>query len=160
MVVETANGYCINFEFHKKNTTEEIVLRNIQYVVNFRLEKKKHIKPYVISMADAEKSIKKAKIGPELEIEIPFVFFKNYDGDEKLKNIKKKIEQNININELDLFHLIFIPFMKHEKSDYEITKELIYLVNEMELSEEEQYQVKACQILLADIFIPENEKKR
>ena len=159
MIVETANGYCINFEFHKTDTTEEIVLRNIQYIVNFRLEQKKQIKPCVISMADAEKSIRKAKIGPDLEIEIPFVFFKNYDGDEKLKNIKKKIEKNINIDEMDLFYLIFIPFMSHEKNDYEITKELIYLVNEMELSEEEQYQIKACQIILTDIFVPENEKK-
>ena len=60
MVVETANGYCINFEFHKTDTTEEIALRNI---------------------------------------------------------------------------------------------------NEMELGEEEQYQIKACQIILTDIFIPKKEKR-
>lgn len=85
MVVETANGYCIDFEFHKTNTTEEIILRNIQYAVNFRLEKKEYIKSYVISLADAKRSIKKAKIGPDLEIEIPFIFFKDYNGDEILK---------------------------------------------------------------------------
>ena len=160
MVVETANGYCIDFEFHKTNTTEEIILRNIQYAVNFRLEKKEYIKSYVISLADAKRSIKKAKIGPDLEIEIPFIFFKDYNGDEILKNIKNKIEKHINIDEYDLFNLILIPFMKHEKSDYEITKELIYLVNEMELKEEQQYQIKACQIILVDIFIPKNEKKK
>ncbi|WP_407424086.1 hypothetical protein [Methanobrevibacter sp.] len=109
-------------------------------------------------MADAEKSMRKAKIGPDLEIEIPFIFFKNYDGDKILNSIKKKIKNNANINEYDLFNLIFLPFMKHEKSDYEITKRLIYLINEMNLSENEQYQIKACQIILIDIFIPEEEK--
>ena len=158
LVVETVHGYCINFEFHKSNTTEEIILRNIQYAINFRLETNKLIKSYVISMADAEKSIKKAKISPNLEIEIPFIFFKNYDGDKILYNIKKKIKNNIHINEYDLFNLIFLPFMKHEKSDYEITKELIYLINKIELSEKEQYQIKACQIILIDIFIPKDEK--
>lgn len=49
--------------------------------------------------------------------------------------------------------------MKHEKSDYEITKELIYLINEIDLSEEERYQIKACQTILVDIFIPEDEQK-
>ena len=58
MVVETANGYCIDFEFHKSRTTEDIILRNIQYVVGFRMDSKKLIKPYVISMAEAEKSVK------------------------------------------------------------------------------------------------------
>ncbi|WP_405303574.1 hypothetical protein [Methanobrevibacter sp.] len=46
MVVETANGYCIDFEFHKSRTTEDIILRNIQYVVGFRRDSKKLIKPY------------------------------------------------------------------------------------------------------------------
>ena len=41
MIVETANGYCIDFEFHKSKTTEDIILRNIQYVISFRLESKK-----------------------------------------------------------------------------------------------------------------------
>ena len=160
LVVETANGYCIDFEFHKLNTTEEIILRNIQYVVNFRLENGNLIKPYIISMADAERSIRKAKISPDLEIEIPFIFFKNYDGDDMLEKIKNKIGKNISIEEFDLFHLIFIPFMKHKKSDCEITKELIGLVNEMDLTQEQQYQIKACQIILVDIFIPEKEKEK
>ena len=159
MVVETANGYCIDFEFHKSRTTEDIILRNIQYVVGFRMDSKKLIKPYVISMAEAEKSVKKAKIWPEMEIEIPFIFFKNYDGDEILQQIKEKIENNTIIDDFDLFNLIFLPFMKHEKSDYEITKEIIRLVNEIELTEEQQYQIKACQIILTDIFIPEDEKE-
>ena len=160
LVVETANGYCIDFEFHKLDTTEEIILRNIQYVVNFRLENGNLIKPYIISMADAEKSIRKAKIHPDLEIEIPFIFFKNYDGDEILEKIKKKINKNISIEEFDLFNMIFLPFMKHDKSDYEITMDLIDLANEIDLTEEQQYQLKACQIILVDIFIPENEKEK
>ena len=159
IVVETANGYCINFEFHRNNTTEKNILRNIHYAIDFRIEQDKLIKSYVISMADAEKSIKKAKISPDLEIEIPFIFFKNYNGDEILDNIKKKIKNNIPITEYDLFNLIFLPFMKHEKSDYEITKELIYLINEIDLSEEERYQIKACQTILVDIFIPKEEQK-
>lgn len=90
MVIETMNGYCIDFEFHKNNTTEKTILRNIQYVVGYRLETGKLIKPYVISMAEAEKSVRKAKIWPEMEINIPFIFFKDYDGDEKLNRIKNK----------------------------------------------------------------------
>lgn len=62
--METMNGYCINFEFHRTNTTEETILRNIHYAIDFRIEQNKLIKSYVISMADAEKSIKKAKISP------------------------------------------------------------------------------------------------
>lgn len=50
--------------------------------------------------------------------------------------------------------------MKHEKSDYAITKELIEFVNEIDLNEEQQYQIKACQIILVDIFMPENEKEK
>ena len=159
IVVETINGYCINFEFHRTNTTEENILRNIHYAIDFRIEQDKLIKSYVISMADAEKSIKKAKISPDLEIEIPFIFFKSYDGDKIRGNIKKKIKNNSPITEYDLFNLIFLPFMKHEKSDYEITKELIYLINEIDLSEEERYQIKACQTLLVDIFIPVDEQR-
>lgn len=64
------------------------------------------------------------------------------------------------IDEYDLFNLIFIPFMKHEKSDSEITKELINFVNEIELTEEQQYQIKACQIILVDIFIDPPEKEK
>ena len=159
IVIETAYGFCIDFEFHKSNTTEEIIVRNILYLVNFRLETKKLIKSYIISMGD-EKSIRKAKIGPELEIELPIIFIKNFNGTEILKNIKCKIEKNIAITEDDLFNLIFLPFMKNEKSEYEITKEIIYLINKIDLTEEEQYQIKACQILLIDIFIPEKEKEK
>lgn len=50
--------------------------------------------------------------------------------------------------------------MKHEKSDYAITKELIEFANEIDLNEEQQYQIKACQIILVDIFMPENEKEK
>ena len=159
IVIETAYGFCIDFEFHKSNTTEEIIVRNILYLVNFRLETKKLIKSYIISMGD-EKSIRKAKIGPELEIELPIIFIKNFNGTEILKNIKCKIEKNIAITEDDLFNLIFLPFMKNEKSEYEITKELIYLINKIDLTEEQQYQIKACQILLIDMFIPEKEKEK
>ena len=42
-----------------------------------------------------EKSIRKAKIGPELEIELQIIFIKNFNGTEILKNIKCKIEKKL-----------------------------------------------------------------
>lgn len=157
--IKTTAGYFINFEFHKKDTTEDLIVRNLQYVFDFRANEKKLIKSYILSMGDPLKSVTKAEIWPGLEIEIPTVFFKNMDGDEILNNIKYKVTNNIELNEDDFYNLNFIPFMKHEKSNEEVTKDLCYFVRNIKISEDEKFKLQICQYLLVDIFIPEDEKE-
>ncbi|WP_458404026.1 hypothetical protein [Methanobrevibacter sp.] len=151
--VLTKMGYYIIFEFHSSPLDEAKLLRNFQYLANFRVRVKFPVAMHIMSTEKIKKSLKSIAITPDWDFAPDFHFTIDLNGDEILNSIKSKIENNIDITDDDAYLFSILPFTKHEKYTVDWICELCYFINEVEISEEHKYIIKLCQILWVHALI-------
>ena len=110
-VVELEDGTLLNIEFQTGNLAEKFLLRCAQYAVNLRVISGKLVETLIFSTGIRKKSRKLAFISKFFSFEPKLFFYSEFDGLEKLINIKNKIENNEKLTLLDCYNLVFIPLM-------------------------------------------------
>lgn len=151
--VLTKMGYYIIFEFHSSPLDEAKLLRNFQYLANFRVRVKFPVAMNIVSTERIKKSLKSIAITPDWDFAPDFYFTIDLNGDEILNSIKYKIENNIDITDEDAYLFSILPFTKYEKDTVDWICELCYLINDVEISQEHKYIIKLCQILWVHALI-------
>lgn len=151
-VVELDDGTLLNIEFQTDNLTEEFLLRCAQYAVNLRVVSGKHVETKIISTGTRAGSEVLAKISEKFQFEPEIFFYSEFDGLEKLINIKNKIENNEKLTEMDHYNLIFIPLMGNVDK-VKAAFEVFEIVNDDKLfTKKEQSDIKRCQYVIANII--------
>ena len=89
--VLTRQGFYIIFEFHSTPLNERTLLRNFQYLANFRVRVNAPVKLHIISIENVKKSLRKVPITPYWDFEPDFTFLIDFDGDEILNTIKGSV---------------------------------------------------------------------
>ena len=92
-----------------------------------------------------------------LSYEVTTVDFSEKNGDDKLKELKEKIENNIEINELEL---IFLPLMKSNIDKVSLVKQVVNM--EMNLKKEDSFKEKlaAITLVMADKLIKREQLEK
>ena len=124
--VLTRMGHYIIFEFHKLPLTEKILLRNFQYIANFRARVKLPVSMEIISLDETKRSLGSVEIMPDWFFKPNITFLIDLDGDEILSIIKDKLEHNIDLKDMDAYLFSVIPFTKHKKDTVELVDELCH----------------------------------
>jgi flagellar biosynthesis/type III secretory pathway protein FliH len=62
-----------------------------------------------------------------IKYKVQQIFMTKYDGIKRYKEIKGKIEKGEPLTDKDLMDLVFLPLMRNEKSEEEVTKEALEL---------------------------------
>ena len=155
--VFTRHGYYILFEFHSTPLDEMTLLRDFQYLANFRVRVKLTAKLHIISSEREKKSVRKVAIMPDWDFAPDFTFLIDLDGDEILKSIKYKLQHEISLDDMDAYLLAVLPFTSHEMEMVEFVVYLIYFINEIELSQVHKYIIKLSQILWVNALIKDED---
>ena len=89
---------------------------------------------------------------------IRIIFLKKYPGDQRLKNVKIKIENNKKLTAFDILDLIFIPFLNTTKNSEEIVKEICGYVSKITKITTKQTKILTWGLwLTTEIFIKNPE---
>ena len=124
--VLTKLGYYVIFEFHSIPLSQKMLLRNFQYLANFRERVKYPVDLHILSIEKIKKSVMSVKITPDWEFAPKFTYLIDWDGDEILNTIKNKLEHNQELTDMDAYLLAVIPFTKHEKGTVELVNDLCH----------------------------------
>jgi len=62
-----------------------------------------------------------------IKYKVQQIFMIKYDGTKRYEEIKKKIEKEEELTKKDLMDLVFLPLMRNEKSEEEVTKDVFEL---------------------------------
>ena len=144
--VLTKMGYYIIFEFHSQPLSEDLLLRNFQYLANLRRRVKLPVEMYIISTNRLKDDVKEVNILPDWKFKPHFMFLIDYDGDEILSTMKDKVKSNLELTFDDAYWLSVLPFIKHEKNDVDFIKELSEFINSIEIKSELKYVIELSQI--------------
>ena len=79
-----------------------------------RLKNNTSVVTAIIYTGNPNHGLKQYDISSTLNIHPIFISFKEMDGDEKIRNIKEKIQNNIQLTQDDALDLVFIPLMKYK----------------------------------------------
>ena len=150
-------GHYIIFEFHKLPLTEKIMLRNFQYIANFRTRVKQPVSMEILSLDETKSSVRSVEIMPDWFFKPNITFLIDLDGDEILSIIKDKLEHNIDLTDMGAYLFSVIPFTKHKKDTVELVDELCHFVNETNIPQVYKYIIKLSQILWVQALIKDEE---
>ena len=151
-VVELDDGTLMNIEFQTVNITEEFLLRCAQYAINLRVISGRHVETNIFSTGSRIKSKEIAAISEKFHFKPKIFFYSEFNGLEKLINIKNKIKNQEKLSIKDHYDLIFIPLMGNV-DNVEVAFEVFDIVNDDEIfTSQEQSKIKQCQYIVADII--------
>ena len=151
-VLELDDGTLVNIEFQTGDLDEEFLLRCAQYAVNLRVVSGRYVETKIISTGSRVQSEKVALISEEFKFKPELFFYSEYNGLEKLINIKNKIENKERLSASDHYDLIFIPLMGNVDK-VKMAFEVFDIVNNNEIfNNDEQARIKQCQYVVADII--------
>ena len=155
--VLTIDSKYIIFEFHSAPLTTKLLLRNFQYLANFRARVKYPVDLHIISLDKLKKSIRSVAITSKWNFELDFTFLIDFDGDEILNTITDKLEHNIWLTEYDAYLFAILPFTTHKMDTVEFIVMLCYFVNEIDIQEELKYIIKLSQILWVNALVKDED---
>lgn len=157
-VLELDDGTLMNIEFQTGDLTEEFLLRCAQYAINLRVISGRHVETNIFSTGSRYKSKHSVKISENFIFKPKVFFYSEFDGLEKLINIKNKVKNNVELTNDDHYNLIFIPLMGNV-DNVKVAFEVFGIVNNEKLfSKESQIKIKQCQYIVADIIADGNIK--
>ena len=93
-----------------------------------------------------------------LSYKVTNVYLKGMDGDKEYYRIKTVLEQERELEKVDLLKLIFLPLMKSQEDEAEMTIKAAELAKSTN-SEFTTFVIGAI-IAITDKFLPEDYKKR
>ena len=112
--------FCILYEFHAGRISGKTVLRNYQYAIDLRVEVDGPVKPHFVSLDGNKTPIPKIELFPGVFTNPEVTFLADIDGEQSLNTIKDKLENQVELDEMDAYCLALMPFFQHEKSRYYI----------------------------------------
>lgn len=160
-VYKMMDGSFVHYEYFSSNLTIDDVIRTGINDMNLYKKTKKLVNTIIISTGDPNKSVTNIKFSDE-NIYLPkkIKFLKNYEGDERLKNVEIKIKDNNELIPFDILDLIMIPFFKMSKEPEEVLKEICKLVNEITNLSDEHSDILFWGLwLTSEIFIEDEDER-
>jgi hypothetical protein len=142
----TDNGDYLHFEFQTSNKKDDLA-RFLYYDASLFYKNLRKIDTIVVYSSDINNVNTNINCG-SINYSIKAFYMSQYDGDQRLNNIKEKIENNTELTEQDIMSLSFIPLMSSVKSKSDITLESIDVANNIK----EQNQKNKCLSLLYALF--------
>lgn len=142
----TDNGDYLHFEFQTTKKNDDIS-RFLYYDSSLYYKSKRNIRTLVVYSSDITNASTYLDCG-SIKYNVEAFYMKNLDGDNKLNNIKNKVNNNIELTEQDIMTLSFIPLMNSKKSKSEITLESIEVANEIKTYKDKNN----CLMLLYALF--------
>ena len=123
------------------------------------MKKLEPINTIIISTGNPNKSETECWIGKVNKYTpIRIIFLKKYPRDQRLKNVKIKIENNKKLTAFDILDLIFIPFLNTTKNSEEIVKEICGYVSKITKITTKQTKILTWGLwLTTEIFIKNPE---
>lgn len=100
---------------------------------------------------------------PKVELFLGFytgpkvTYLSDFPGEKILNTIKDKLNNQLELDDMDTYCLALMPFFNHEKSRKEVLTYMCHFVNEIEISEEFKYIIKLIQILAANAMFVDEE---
>ncbi len=87
-------------------------------------------------------------------------FFADIGGEKLLNSIIYKLDNQLELDEMDAYNLTLMPFLANEKSREDILEFMCHFVNDIEISEVHKYIIKLIQILSARaIFVDDKQEE-
>jgi predicted transposase/invertase (TIGR01784 family) len=136
----------LHFEFQTTKKKEDLS-RFLYYDASLYYKSEKKITTVVVYSSDIKDVVINLDCG-SIKYNIKSFYMSNFDGDSKLKDIKQKVENNIELTDQDIMTLSFIPLMTSKKSKSDITLESIELAQNMHNNKEKNN----CLMLLYALF--------
>lgn len=150
-VLELDDGTLLNVEFQTGDIKETFLLRCAQYAINLRVISARFVETNIISNGVREKSKNIAFISKFFPFKPKLFFYSEFDGLEKLINIKNKIKNQEKLSQEDHYNLIFIPLMGNVDR-VKVSFDVFNIVNDKNIFDEgEQEKIKRCQYVVAQI---------
>jgi hypothetical protein len=127
-VFELEDNSLLHLEFQTTWKKADL-LRFAQYDIALYQKERRKINTVVIYSGKYESAENELDMG-SIKYKVQQVFMIKYDGIKRYKEIKGKIEKEEPLTDKDLMDLVFLPLMKNEKSEEEVTKEALELANQ------------------------------
>jgi len=124
-VFELEDNSLLHLEFQTTWKKADL-LRFAQYDIALYQKERRKINTVVIYSGKYESAENELDMGSN-KYKVLQVFMIKYDGIKRYKEIKGKIEKGEPLTDKDLMDLVFLPLMRNEKSEEEVTKEALEL---------------------------------
>jgi hypothetical protein len=124
-VFELEDNSLLHLEFQTTWKKADL-LRFAQYDIALYQKERRKINTVVIYSGKYESAENELDMG-SIKYKVQQIFMIKYDGIKRYKEIKRKIEKGESLTDKDLMDLVFLPLMKNEKSEEEVTKEALEL---------------------------------
>ena len=157
-VLELDDGVLLNIEFLTGNLVEKFLLRCAQYAINLRVISGRYVETKILSTGSRSQSKSIAFISRIFHFRPEIYFYSEFDGLEKLINIKNKISNQEKLTLMDRYSLVFIPLMGNVDR-VKAAFEVFNIANNSNLfTEDEQSEIKRCQYIVAQIIAEDDDE--
>lgn len=157
--IKTTDGLCIDYEFHAVPLDEGTVIRNCQYAIDLRAEVDGPVRPHIVSLDENQTPIPIVELFPGVYSNPKVTYLSSIDGEEVLNTINNKLDNQVELDEMDAYYLALMPFFRNKKSREEMLKYMCHFINEIKISEEVKYIIKLVQILSARALLADDEQR-
>ena len=147
------------FEFHSGPISDKTVVRNYQYAMDIRSEIEEPVKPHFVSLDPKKTPVPVVELFCGVYSNPELTFFQDIDGEEVLNTIVDKIDNKLELDEMDAYYLGLLPFFKNGKSREEMLEYMCHFINDIELSEEFKYIIKLIQILSVNALFTDEKQE-
>ncbi|MDO5849057.1 MAG: hypothetical protein Q4P18_05955 [Methanobrevibacter sp.] len=120
-----------SIEFESEGPSRRALHKHAHYIVAIGELIDKPIKAISITTAETEKQVKKVDYGPAGTLYIKVLPYCSIDGEEQLKIIKNKLNNNENLNNNDLIFLTIGLKTRFQRDMKEIFKEFLEIIKEI-----------------------------
>lgn len=155
--IKTTYDLVIAYEFHSGFINENTVIRNYQYAIDLRVEVDVPVRPHFVSIDSNKTPIPKVELFPGFYTDPKVTYLSDFPGEKILNTIKNKLNNQVELDDMDVYCLALMPFFSHEKSRKDVLTSMSYFINEIEISEEFKYLIKLIQILSANAMFVDDE---
>ncbi len=157
---ELVDGSILHYEHFSTVLTDENLTNTALYDFEKHKETGEQIITFIVSTADPEKSLRELWLNPVTNFMVfRLIFLKEYDGNEKLKNIKKKINNNEKLTFNEIIDLVLMALFKHSRPIEEVIEEVCYLTTKLvDATPDERNLLRWGLLLISDKYITDYEK--
>ncbi|PNS00107.1 hypothetical protein X927_03670 [Petrotoga mexicana DSM 14811] len=124
-VFELEDNSLLHLEFQTTWKKADL-LRFAQYDIALYQKERRKINTVVMYSGKYESAENELDMG-SIKYKVQQIFMTKYDGIKRYEEIKGKIEKEEELTDKDLMDLVFLPLMRNEKSEEEVTKDVFEL---------------------------------
>ncbi|ABX31961.1 hypothetical protein Pmob_1245 [Petrotoga mobilis SJ95] len=124
-VFELEDNSLLHLEFQTTWKKADL-LRFAQYDIALYQKERRRINTVVMYSGKYESAESELDMGSN-KYKVQQIFMIKYDGIKRYEEIKEKIEKEEELTDKDLMDLVFLPLMRNEKSEEEVTKDVFEL---------------------------------